>query len=215
MTNPPQSKPSTPIKPKSWSLRGKRFHNHFFFVLAALTGNHVKIYEDRPVYKGELGGGIASWSQDDELLAIQEGRRQLDAQLDEFKFVTSRASILLPVGIAASVFFLTRMEGIGDIVQPKEASIRILLLVGAAMSIWGALVMGALIGGRSEFKQIDAAQLTQESGALRSHLAQDYVESAPTGVNTNAARLTHLGTGLRWIAAGALIGIIGVAIAFW
>ena len=72
--------------------------------------------------------------------------------------------------------------------------------------------MGALIGDRAPFKQTDAVQLTREPGHLRKYLARDYADNVPTGVDTNAARLTHLGTGVIWIALGALLGVIGLTL---
>lgn len=80
------------------------------------------------------------------------------------------------------------------------------------MAIWGSLVMGALIGGRATYKTTDALLLTNEPGGLRNHLARDYAENVVTGVNTNAARLTHLGTGITWIAIGAILGAAGLAV---
>ena len=121
----------------------------------------------------------------------------------------------MPVGIAASVFFLTELEDLSDITQPRQTIARILLLAGSVLTIWGALVMGALIGGRARFMQTDALQLTKEPTGLRKYLARDYAENVSTGVNTNVARLSHLGTGVAWIAIGALLGAIGLAVSVW
>ena len=180
-----------------------------------LTGYRINIYEHKKVHLGKIGEGIESWNEDDEVMAIEEGRRQLGGQFSELQYVTSRASVLLTVGIAASVFFLTALDNLGDIAQPRHTIARILLLAGSVMALWGALVMGALIGDRAPFKQTDTVQLTKEPGGLRKYLARDYAENVPTGVDTNAARLTHLGTGVIWIAIGALLGVIGLAVSMW
>ena len=83
------------------------------------------------------------------------------------------------------------------------------------MAIWGTLIMGALIGCRATFRRTDTLQLTHEPPDLLTYLAHDYAENVATGVNTNAALLTHLGTGVAWIALGAVFGTAGVAISMW
>ena len=215
MTNDPNTDRASPAEPERQTATRSWIHHHALFVAAVLTGYRIRIYQDRKVHPGEIGEGIKSWDQEDATLAIEEGRRQLDAQLTQLQYVTSRASVLLPVGIAASVYFLTALEGLGDLAQPRQTIARILLLAGSTLTIWGALVMGALIGGRATFSQTDALLLTKEPGGLRKHLARDYAENVSTGVNTNAARLTHLGTGVTWIAIGALLGVIGLALSVW
>ena len=188
-------------------------HNHAFFVLAVLTRYKAKIYEHKTVHAGKIGDGIESWNEEDETLAIEEGRRQLQGQFNELQYVTTRASVLLTIATAAAIYFLTGLDDLGGIAQPWQWIARLLLLVGSASALWGALVMGALIGDRAPFKQTDIVNdLTYERGELRKFLARDYAENVPTGVNTNAARLTHLGTGVIWIALGALLGVIGLTI---
>ena len=151
-------------------------------------------------------GASSPGTKSDETLAIEEGRRQLDGQVSELRDVTRRASVLLTVGLAAAAFFGTGLEGLGDIVQPWQTIARILLSIGSVLAGWGALVMMALIGDEAPFMQTDAVQLTSEPGNLRKYLARDYAENVPTGVDTNAARVTHLGTGTIWIAIGGSAG---------
>ncbi|MDE0269295.1 MAG: hypothetical protein OXI96_09760 [Acidimicrobiaceae bacterium] len=189
----------------------ERKHHHAFFVLAVLTRYKIKIYEHRNVHEGEIGKGIESWKKKDETLAIEEGRRQLQEQRNELQYQTTRASVLLPTATTAAIYFLTRLDDLADVSQPWQWIARILLLAGSVSAFWGALVMVALIGDRAPLKQTDAVELTSEPGNLHKYLARDYAENVPTGVDTNAARLTHLGTGVVWITIGALFGMIGVA----
>ena len=188
-------------------------HNHASFVFVVLTQYRMGTYEHKKVHAGKIGDGIESWKTDDETLAIEEGRRQLQGQFNELQYTTTRASVLLTIATAAAIYFLTGLDDLGGIAQPWQWIARFLLLVGSASALWGALVMGALIGDRAPFKQTDIVNdLTNEPGELRKFLARDYVENVPTGVNTNAARLTHLGTGVTWIALAALLGVIGLTI---
>lgn len=200
-------------KPK-WRDRWKG-HNHVAFVLAVLSGKRLNWYADKEIHCGSPGSGIQLWGDDDHLLAIEEGRRQLGEQFTQLRHIIRRASVLLPVGLAATVFFLTTLDRAAMIEQPSETIVRIVLLAGAAMTSWGTLVMGALIGAQSSFRKTDALKLTNELPGLRRYLARDYAENVATGENTTAARLTHLGTGVTWIVVGALIGAVGLAVIYW
>ena len=206
----PPTQPAEPANPTpSWR------HCHALLVLAVLTRYRIDLYKVREVHPGRVGDGIESWDDEDQTLAIEEGRRQLDSQFSQLQYVTSRASVLLPVGVAASVFFLTALGGLDEIGQPAQTIARVLLISGAALSIWGALVMGALIGDRATFKRTDTLFLADEPSGLRKYLAHDYAENVSKGENTNAARLTHLGTGVTWITLGAMLGVAGFAISAW
>ena len=189
--------------------------NHAAFLLASLSRYCFNRYEDKEVHCGCMGSGIETWDDDDQILAIEEGRRQLDAQVAQLQHIIRRASVLLPVGLAISVFFLTALDDAAAMGQPSRTIVRIMLVAGAVMAIWGTLVMGALIGARSTFMKTDALLLTKEPPGLRRYLARDYAENVATGENTIAARLTHLGTGVAWIVLGALIGAAGLAVIYW
>lgn len=129
--------------------------------------------------------------------------------------IIRRASVLLPVGLAISVFFLTSLDDAATLSHSLQTIIRIVLLVGATMTIWGTLVMGALVAARSNFMRTDTAQLTHEPSGLRRYLARDYAENVATGENSLAARLTHLGTGVTWVVVGAVVGAVGLAMIYW
>lgn len=181
--------------------------SHFAFVLTVLTRYHINIYRDKKIHLIKIGEGIKSWDEDDWKLAIEEGRRQLDAQFAELQFITRRASILLPVGSALSLFLAREW-----VTQSSGMIVTTLLIAGFLMSFWGAVVMGALIAGRSPHGLSDVRLLTHETSGLQKYLAHDYADLVPTGHNTKAARLTHLGTGVTWIVWGAILGGIGLLI---
>lgn len=183
-------------------------HSSFSFVLAVFSRYLIDFYKDREVHMIRRGTGAESWTDEDRALAIEEGRRQIDAQHVQLAYLTRRATALLPVGVAVSAFFLSQF----DVLDDTARCARILLLAAMGMTTWGALIMGALIGGRSGFKTVDTVQLTNEPGNLLEYLARDYAENVPKGESTNAARLTHLGTGIAWIAAGTILGLIVLAV---
>lgn len=193
----------------------RKWHSHFHFVLAVLTCYCINRYEDRKVHPGKTWSGIDTWDEDDHTLAIEEGRRQVDAQQAQLQYVTSRAGILLPVGIALSAYLLTALDDLSKLEQPARLIAHVLLGLGAAFAMWSAAVMGALIGGRSTFGTIDTALLTKEPTGLREYLARDYAEIVARGEDTNAARLTHLGTGVTCIVIGAFLGALGLALSQW
>ncbi|MDE0115759.1 MAG: hypothetical protein OXT07_03975 [bacterium] len=218
MTDNPNSDTTATSESKEPIAQGetkRKFQGHFHFVISALSCYRINRYEDRKVHPGEIGSGIDSWKEDDHTLAIEEGRRQVGAQYAQLQYVTSRASILLPVGIALSAYLLSALDDLSKLEQPAQSIAHVLLGVGAALAIWGVAVMGALIGGRSALGTIDTALLTEEPAGLREHLARDYAEIVARGEDTNAARLTHLGTGVTCIVVGATLGALGLALSQW
>ena len=208
MTDNPTTEQPSPSKQDEEISKWRT--SHFAFVLTVLTRYHLNIYRDKKIHLIEIGEGIESWDEDDWSLAIDEGRRQLDAQFAELQFITRRASILLPVGSALSLFLAREW-----VTQSSGSILDILLIAGFLMSFWGAVVMGALIAGRSPFGLSDVRLLTRESSGLRKYLARDYAELVPIGHNTKSARLTHLGTGVAWIVWGAISGGIGLLISYF
>ena len=205
MTDNPTTEQPSPSKQDVEFSRWRT--SHLAFVLTVLTRYHLNIYRDKKIHLIKIGEGIESWDEDDWSIAIDEGRRQLDAQFAELQFITRRASILLPVGSALSLFLAREW-----VTQSSGTIVAILLIAGFLMSFWGAVVMGALIAGRSPFGLSDVRLLTHESKGLRKYLARDYAKLVPIGHNTKSARLTHLGTGVVWIVWGAILGGIGLFI---
>lgn len=205
--------------------KGRSASNHLVFVLDWITNYRFDLYQDWIVHKGKIGAGIESWDPEDHQLAIQEGRRQIDNQFTQLQHVTTRASVLLTVGLVVIGFLLAGLDGIGMFTSHSQKVAPFghltqlvacgLLWVGTAIAFWGTLIMGALVAGRSNLRRVDAIQITHQVGPLSKYLAGDYAESVRTGENSNAARLTHLGTGLRWIVAGALAGVLAVAANSW
>jgi len=206
---------NAPNPPANGRAVSKWAHHHATFVLAVFTRYKINHYSDRAVHPTEIGPGIDTWTSDDNALAIEEGRRQIDTQSSQLQFLTSRASTLLPLGIAVAIFFLTALDDFSHMDQPWRAITNILLAGGALLTIWGSAVMGAIIGGRASSGLSDATLLTKEKTGIDSFLARDYAELVPIGYDTNAARLTHLGTGITWIVAGTFIGAIGLALTQW
>lgn len=208
MTDNPTTEQPYPSKQDEEISRWRT--SHFAFVLTVLTRYRLNIYRDKKIHLVGIGKGIESWDEDDWSLAIDEGRRQLDAQFAELQFITRRASILLPVGSALSLFLAREW-----VTQSSGIIVTILFVAGFFMSFWGAVVMGALIAGRSPFGLSDVRLLTHESKGLRRYLARDYAKLVPIGHNTKSARLTHLGTGVVWIVWGAISGGIGLLISYF
>ena len=219
----PENQGSGQISPQP--ANGRYAHNHAVFVLDWITIYRFRFYRDRVVHQGKIGASIESWDPDDQKLAIEEGRRQIDDQFAQLQHVTTRASVLLTVGLVVIGFLLNEIDEI-TMTNPSWKMVHHLdhstgitgtgfLLAGTAMAFWGTLIMGALIAGRSHFQRTDAIQITNQPGPLLAYLARDYAESIRTGENTNAARLSHLGTGLRWIVSGALAGVLAEIVKVW
>lgn len=216
MINDPKSAPDFPVA--ELTQNGRKWNNHAAFVLTVLSRYRLNIYEDEEIHPADIGDGIKSWNEDDWTLAIDEGRRQLEIQFAQLQLVTRRASTLLSIGIASLLFLFTNL--FDDISQESLPAciiiiVRIIFITGSLMVAWGTVVMGAIIGARSRYGLSDALLLTRESTGLRRYLAWDYARLVPTGHNTNAALLTHLGTGIAWMVGGGILGVISLLISYF
>lgn len=210
MTNDPKSAPDLPVAERTQN--GRKWNNHAAFVLTVLSRYRLNIYEDEEIHPADIGDGIKSWNKDDWTLAIEEGRRQLETQFAQLQLVTRRASTLLSIGIASLLFLFANLF---DDISQDNLLARIIFIAGSLMVAWGTAIMGALIGARSRYGLSDALLLTKEPTGLRRYLARDYARLVPTGHNTNAALLTHLGTGIAWMMGGGILGVISLLISYF
>ena len=210
MTSDPKSAPELPVAERTQN--GHKWNNHAAFVLTVLSRYRLNIYEDEEIHPTDIGDGIKSWNKDDWTLAIEEGRRQLETQFAQLQLVTRRASTLLSIGIASLLFLFANLF---DDISQDNLLARIIFIAGSLMVAWGTAIMGALIGARSRYGLSDALLLTKEPTGLRGYLARDYARLVPTGHNTNAALLTHLGTGIAWMMGGGILGVISLLISYF
>ena len=216
MINDPKSVPDLPVAEPTQN--GRKWNNHAAFVLTVLSRYRLNIYEDEEIHPADIGDGIKSWNEDDWTLAIEEGRKQLETQFAQLQLVTRRASTLLSIGIASLLFLFTNLF---DDISQDDIPARvifiasIIFIAGSFMVAWGTAIMGAIIGARSRYGLSDALLLTKEPTGLRRYLARDYARLVPTGHNTNAALLTHLGTGIAWMMGGGILGVISLLISYF
>lgn len=190
-------------------------HHHAVFILAVFSRYNVNLYQDRKVNTNTPATNTGEWADRDCSLLIDEGRRQVDGQYAQLQYITSRAGALLPLAVAVALFFLSAFDDVPRLTQPAESCARILLGTGSALTLWGAMIMGALIGGRAVRGTVDTTQLTHQAPGIEAFLAEDYPDVVIVGENTTAARLTHLGTGVTWIVSGAVIGAVGLLVLHW
>ena len=180
-------------------------HLHLFFMLFVFTNEVVKIYKDKQTYTLGMGDRIESWNRDAQTLAIEEGRRQLDAQFAGLQHVTNRASVLLPVGIVISGFVLSELRQLDEFEGPN----RVLAQVGLFLTLWGVALVLAIIAASPRKAQTDAVLLTREDKPWE-YLAQDYAEAVSYGENALRALRRHLATAIIWIVVGAVLGAWGL-----
>ena len=207
MTHNPKSEQGdlSQINQSKWRI------SHFAFVVTVLSRYWIEPYEDRQICptKADIKEGIKSWGPDDWTVAIEEGRRQLDGQFHHLRFLVKRATILLSIGIAGLLFLATNYL---DKLNHYSLSNRVIFITGVVMMAWGTAVMGALVGARSSLGVSDAFELTGQFTGVRRYLARDYAKLVRIGENTNAARLTHLGTGISWMIGGVIVVVIVISL---
>ena len=197
--------PSREFKPlRLWSL-----WKQWRFLWAMFIRDDSRIYQR--YHTKRLGRAIRTWGRDEQILAIEEGRRQLDGQFAKLQHIAYRASVFLPVAIAISVFFVTETDRLDELERPWLVIASVLVVLGSGLAAWGAMLMGAIVVARPRRAQTDAVLLTEEFDP-RAYLARDYAEAVPVGEDAVVALQALLTAALAWIMLGAIVGAFGTAI---
>jgi hypothetical protein len=155
-----------------------------------------------PVYPADTNtaGDLTDWSADDLKTLIDEGRRQLDRQIEDMERVRGRAQVTLALGIG--------LEGAAGSLRTAVSSVNepvlwFLWILGLALVAWATLGAAATAVGRADMEMIHAAVLSRRQADIAKDLAKDYAAMAATGENQIATRLTNLWLAVTLLLAGA------------
>jgi hypothetical protein len=147
-------------------------------------------------------GSLKKWDESERRLLIEEGRRQLDRQVDDLERVRSRSQILLVLALALTATtgsLLSRMDRV-DGLAPW-------LVWSAALVLGGWAVLGAaatsVVAAKPE--TIHATVLSRYESPIEPKLAEDYAVLVIAGEEHVAVRLTNLRWAIAYLlACGAL-----------
>lgn len=143
---------------------------------------------------------------------IEEGRRQIDAQRDDFNTIRGRAQDRITVTLVVLAF----SSGVFARLHTVHGLHRL-----AATSVWGIGFLLVVIGlgmaasaasVRGDFEAPDTTQLSDPGRyprPLKKSLAEDYAGSVRLGAVMVADRANALFLTTRWIVWGAFVTAIG------
>ena|SRR6266699_194129 len=153
------------------------------YLLGLWPGRALPTFE---VHEAEPGN-MESWSDDDTVLVVQEGRRQLDRQSSDLESIRSRAQFLFTtcLGLLALTFAGTKT---------LTATHRWWVLVPWSVSLLSTVVslLGctAVIVGRKEMGAVDSTRLSRQRSPVLPTLAASYARAVRVGENTVATHIT-------------------------
>jgi hypothetical protein len=150
-------------------------------------------------------GDMNRWSDEELLILVEEGRRQLDRQHDDLERIRGRAQVLLAFGLA--------LEGSIAALQSQLVShgpcwVWILWILGLLAGGWSVLGAGATSVVRADMTMIHAAALSRYEPPVLSKLAADYAATMMEGENQLATRLTNLRHAVAWLLIAAFLGLV-------
>jgi hypothetical protein len=145
---------------------------------------------------------------DDELmLVIEEGRRQLDRQIADLDRIRNRAGALATVSLALTVAIATKAA---DILQHHWALIA-MWAWACAMAVLAVAGAASVLSARAVFGRTDAQMAAQGPRPVRSHLAEAYAEVAGVGEETVSTFLTVFRGAVTLTVASALAFLVVLA----
>jgi len=179
------------------------------FILALLLGGRVRSDQANPNVPGDM-------SQFDDvslLKVVEEGRRQHDQQMRDFRHATDRAQTLLTISlvvlgfIAATLNRVLHAPGARATVALAIWALSILLTVVGVAAAAGVAVVAA------EFKKMDTTIVSNFTPPILRELADNYAESVRLGQLTLDDRVTVFRQAVRFVSWGAILSATAFALA--
>ncbi|MGO8869901.1 MAG: hypothetical protein ACLQPH_00600 [Acidimicrobiales bacterium] len=153
------------------------------------------------MHPGEPGDN-SGWGTEDCQALIEEGRRQLDAQLVQADQIRSRAQFLFTtaIGLAAVSF-----AGKSTVFAAKNDVPLAIWSLGLLLTTLGLLGTASVIVARKDFGSIDTALMTSSyEPPVPPKLAAGYSRQVGTGANTVATLLTVYRDAVLLVMLGAI-----------
>jgi hypothetical protein len=178
------------------------------YILAMLLGGTARPENLNP----NAPGDISEFDEPSLTLLVEEGRRQIQEQMDRFKHVTDRAQVLLTVSIVLLGFLSATFQHANH----ASAWARVV-----ALAVWSVAVSFALAGFAAaasvmvvpaEFEGIDTTRVSNWDPPILRRLAAAYSKAVVVGETTVAARLTLFQRATRLVCWAAVIAAVAFTI---
>lgn len=173
---------------------------------------------DVPPVNKNTPGNLNDWDesvhQDSLKLIVQEGRAQLDRQIERLVNVGGRAQVLLGIGLAVLAYGTAVLT---DVVTKTRGAtgfiVTLIWIVGILSTLSAVLGAGSIMVVRADFNDVDTTQISNREPPILRSLAADYAEAVIEGENTVAARVRLLRTTTRVLLIGASLVTVASAAA--
>lgn len=173
-------------------------------LLGLLFGGRVIPRLTNPNHVGEM----RDFETADFDILIEEGRRQVDSQVEAFKHVQARSQLLFTAGLAVLAFVAGGLGRTYDVDGLLKILCFFLLVPAGVLVFSGVGVAAAVIVVRADFVQVDTTQLSTWNVPLKPRLATDYADAVRIGEITVASRVTAFRTATRQTIWGAYLTFV-------
>lgn len=150
---------------------------------------------------------LTEWSNEELVLLIEEGRRQLDRQQDDLRDVRGRAQWLFTVALAGLATL-----GAGLSSRHTGVATASLWLIGLIVLTWGVAGAASVMVSRADLKTIHTAVLSGAERPINRALAKSDARMMDTGENTVATRLTVFRQAAVYCLLGGYLGLVAALI---
>lgn len=150
-------------------------------------------------------GDLSGWGEEDLMILVDEGRRQLDRQHEDLERIRGRSQVLLAFGLALEGAVASLQQSIVKTDDLFAWSLWVFALVAGAWSILGAAATSVV---RADMQMIHAAVLSRRKAPILLDLAGDFAAIVMQGENQLATRLTNLRHAVMWLLIAALLGLL-------
>lgn len=158
----------------------------------------VPVFVADPTTPGDRVG----WSDADNRLLIEEGRRQIDRQIEDLERIRTRSAFLVTTSlglVAAAVAVVTRA------VKAGNPGAFLVFSFGLLAVVLGLLGAASLLTAQSEIGTIHTALLSDEAPPVLDKTAKAYAKFVSIGENTVATRLTVFRDAVTLLGVGGLL----------
>ena len=190
-------------------IHSKKFRDltlYLRFIIALFSANKVKL---EPEFSS---GSIAGWPLESLQFIIDEGRRQLDDQMETLNRILVRAQILLTTLLALIGFASSMATRLLD--KTKSHSIHgwvvVLIVVSIFCLLMALLGSAALVAVKKSYDVINIVVISKWQNFSFEKVAQDFVDSIDNGNVTNNSNLTIFSRAVRF----TMFGVLGMISAF-
>lgn len=128
-----------------------------------------------------------SWDRQDQILLIEEGRRQIDEQRSSLENLRGRGQYLLTLDIALSGLYATLLT---TSIPLTSVWSFVVWFLGSVLLLLSTLGGTAVLVGSKTLGGVDAAKFSQSSSGQTAALADAYTASVGRGENTIATQIT-------------------------